>query len=197
MIDTYFRDDETLVVYFQFSNSGKYQGMSYHFTSGDGCSYCYDSTVQSNVKIAGGRVKGRIQQASKEDQVDFDITIDVPLASSDYGMPLATDGGAPGKVYADLHLALQGSDPAALKPLIVERLVSKLANSGDDVLAVLQDEHPLKSYKIIKGFVKGDRALLIIEGSNNTINLETEAHLMREQGQWRFDNEIMQLRFDE
>ena len=65
MIDTFFRDDETLVAYFQFSKSGAYKGVSYYFASGDGCGLCYDSSVQSTVKVEKGRIHGALRIAAK------------------------------------------------------------------------------------------------------------------------------------
>src|SRR5436190_2173635 len=50
-IDTLFVDNETAVVYFQFQPNGKYHGLSYYLTSGDGCGFCYDPKVKSTVKI--------------------------------------------------------------------------------------------------------------------------------------------------
>jgi len=195
MIDTYFRDDETLVVYFQFSKNAEYKGLSYFFGSGDGCAFCYDGATKSNVKLAQGRLKGRLQLAKQKDDAHFDVTIDVPVATSDYGKPLAPDGGEPGKVYAALHRVLDGNEPAALRPIVVERLAVQLEEAGADVLAVLQEEHPTKSYKIVQGFAQGDRALLIVEGETPTINVKTEVHLLRERGEWRFADEVLQVRF--
>lgn len=197
MIDTYFRNDETLVVYFQFSKGGQYKGLSYFFESGDGCALCYNQAVQSTVTLAQGRVKGRLQIAKQEDDVSFDVTVDVPVATSDYGKPLPADGGEPGKVYAAFHRVLDGNDPAALAPILVQRLAVQLEDAGADVLAVLQDEHPTKSYKIIRGFVEEDRALLLVEGETTTINVKTEVHLSREGGQWRIADEVLQVRFAE
>lgn len=197
MIDTYFRDDDTLVVYFQFSKNAEYKGLSYFFESGDGCAFCYDGATKSSVKYTQGRLKGRLQLAKQEDDAFFDVTIDVPVATSDYGKPLAADGGEPGKVYAALHRVLDGDDPAALRPIVVERLAVQLEEAGDDVLSVLQEEHPTKSYKIIQGFAQGDRALLVVEGETPTINVKTEVHLLRERGEWRFADEVLQVRFAE
>ncbi len=197
MIDTYFRDDETLVVYFQFSKDAKYKGLSYFFESGDGCGFCYNGATKSSVKHTQGRLKGRLQLAKQKDDVFFDVAVDVPVAMSDYGKPLAADGGEPGKVYAALHRALDGNESAALAPIVVERLAVQLEKSGDDVLAVLQEQHPTKSYRIIKGFAQGDRALLVVEGETATINVKTEVHLLREHGEWRFADEVLQVRFAE
>jgi len=197
MIDTYFRDDETLVAYFQFSKTGEYKGMSYYFESGDGCGFCYDGATQSSVKIAKGRLKGRVQLAKKKDDAFFDVTMDVPVATSNYGKVLPADGGEPGKVYAALHAVLDGNDPAALKPIVAEKLAAQLDEAGKDVLEVLQEQHPTKSYKIVKGFANDEHALLVVEGETSTIQVKTEVHLVREEGTWKFDDEVLQVRFEE
>lgn len=197
MIDTYFRDEETLVVYFQFAKGGEYKGLSYFFGPGDGCALCYEGSTKSTVKIAKGRLKGRIQLAKKQDDAFFDVNVDVPLATTNYGQPLAADGGEPGKVYAALHRALDGNDPAALKTILDEKDAAQLDESGAGILVTLREQHPTKSYKIVKGFTHEDHALLIVEGEGSILKLKTEVHLLREKGTWRFDDEIMQVRFEE
>jgi hypothetical protein len=47
-IDTLFADDESRVVYFELDDAGRYHGLSYYFGPGDGCGYCFDSTVKSS-----------------------------------------------------------------------------------------------------------------------------------------------------
>ena len=76
-INTYFVDDETKVVYFEFEESGKYHGLSYYFESGDGCGYCFDSKVKSTVRASEGRLKGDLSY--KGDDREFQITLDVPI----------------------------------------------------------------------------------------------------------------------
>jgi hypothetical protein len=197
MIDTYFRDEETLVVYFQFSKTGAYKGLSYFFESGDGCAFCYDGKTKSTVKVVQGKLKGRVQLAKKKDDAFFDVTLDVPVATNNYGKKLPADGGEPGKVYAALHTVLDGTDPAALGPIVAAKLASQLDEAGKDVLEVLQEQHPTKSYRIVQGYANEEHALLIVEGETSTINVKTEVHLVREKGEWKFDDEVMQVRFEE
>lgn len=45
------KDEEMGVVHFQFGMDGKYQDLSYHFGSGNGCGYC-SGDVASTVKPA-------------------------------------------------------------------------------------------------------------------------------------------------
>ena len=55
-----FASDEVKVVYFDFDPDGRYRGYSYYFASGDGCGWCYDSTVHSTVRNAHGHLSGSV-----------------------------------------------------------------------------------------------------------------------------------------
>ncbi len=192
-IDAFFVDDETLVVYFDFLPSGKYAGLHYAFGSGDGCGYCYDGTVKSTVKLSGGHIQGQLSLPAKEGEVSFDVSFDVPVASSDYGKPLAADFGEPGKVYAAYHQALAAT-PAALAPLLPASEAADLGAHGDGILASRREGHPTESYRITRGWVQGERALLLVEGETSYAKVKTEVLLVREEGSWKVEDEILQVR---
>ena len=194
VIDTYFRDEETLVVYFDFDQAGKYKGMNYYFASGDGCGYCYNGAVQSTVKVEKGRIHGSLKQPPDGDEATWNIEFDVPIAPSDYGTPLPAGGGEQGKAYAAYHTALDGTEPSALKPLLDKEDGEALAEEGQDMMNRLREQHPTKSYKISKGFVKGDRALLLVDGENSIMKVENEVHLVKIDGTWRVYNEVSQVK---
>lgn len=194
VIDEFHRDEETLVVWFHFAKDGKYRGMSYQFGQGDGCGFCYDGTVQSTVKIEKGRIHGKLEQAPKPGEVTFDLAFDVPVAPTDYGTPLPADGGEQGKAYAAYHRALDGNSPEALRPLLDAEDAALLKEEGQELLSSLRENHPTKSYKIVKAFTNGDRALLVVEGATSVMNVETEVHLLRLDGTWRIYNEILQVK---
>jgi hypothetical protein len=193
-IDTFFRDAETLVVYFDFSPKGEYKGMSYYFGSGDGCGYCYDGSVVSTVKIAGGRAKGSVKLPAKEGEAHWDVTFDVPVASGDFGAPLPAGGGEPGAAYAAYHAALGGESPDAVKPFYTEETQAAWAEDRDGILSSYRKDHPDKGYKVVRGWSRGDRALLLVEGENAYMNVSTEVHLVKEKGTWRIDNEMLQAK---
>jgi hypothetical protein len=52
-IDNLVKNDETAVVYFEFTPEGRYRGLSYYFAPGNGCSFC-SSEVASTVKVVDG-----------------------------------------------------------------------------------------------------------------------------------------------
>ena len=196
-INTFFADDETKVAYFDFEPNGKYAGMTYYFESGDGCGYCFDGSVVSTVKVAKGRIAGELRLAPKPDEVSFTVTFDVPVAPAGHGTPLPAGFGEPGKVYAAFAKALEEGTPKALKPYLTDKDSASLSEQGDELVRYFHDNHPTKSYIITKGWVDGDRALLLVEGANSYMNVKTEVHLVREKGTWRVDNQIMQVRMGE
>lgn len=190
-IDTNFADDETPVVWFQFDPKGKYRGMSYYFGSGDGCGFCFDPDVDSTVKVSGGRIGGRVAHKDPGGAT-FDVTFDVPVASTDYGTALPADGGEPGEVYQAFHKAVTAGDAAALKPLLGKERQGFLQDRTAAFISFLQESHP-DSYRVSRGFVSGDHALLLVSGEKSPLGkVHTEAHLLREGGRWVVDDEILQ-----
>lgn len=196
-INTFFADDETKVVYFDFEPGGKYAGMTYYFESGDGCGYCFDGSVVSTVKVSKGRIAGKLRLAPKPDEVSFDLEFDVPLAAADHGTPLPAGFGEPGKAYAGFSTALAAGTAEALKPYLTDKDRADLAEHGPQLISYFTESHPTKSYKIKKGWVKAERALLLVEGETSYSNVKTEVHLVREGNTWRVDNQILQVRIGE
>jgi hypothetical protein len=194
VIDTFFADEESLVVYFHFAKNGAYRGMTYYFGSGDGCGFCYDGSVQSTVKIANGRLKGKVKLAPKPDENSWDIDLDVPIAPASHGEPLPAGGGDPGRTYLAFHAALDAADRAALAPLLPEDSQAPFKESPEEEMAAYRKDHPEKDLKVVQGWVDGERALLVVHGDTYYGKVETEVHLVREKGTWRVANEVLQMR---
>jgi hypothetical protein len=198
-ISMLFADDETKVVSFEFDESGKYNGLSYYFESGDGCGYCYDSKVKSTVKASGGRLKGEI--AYQGDDRQFQITIDVPVPPKVWGDPLPKDGGAPGRAFLAYHAALEERDKKAIYALSDAAMKTRFqeyekAGKLDGYLNYRwKDEHTeMKTIKITGGFVRGDHAVVLFDGDNHYIdNLYGEAILRREEGAWLFHSDMVDI----
>jgi hypothetical protein len=51
-------------------------------------------------------------------------------------------------------------------------------------------EHPDKSVQILKGFSKGDNAVLLIAGETSVMKLTGEVVLVNEGGTWRVDDQL-------
>ena len=192
-IETYQKDDETLIAYLQFSKGGVYKGMTYYFGSGDGCGFCFDGAVKSNVKVEKGRIHGKVQLAGKPGELSFDVDFDVPVASADYGTALPGDGGDPGKTYMAYHRAIVAWDKPAAKPFFRDKVQAGYAEKADDILAAFRKDHPDESATIERGWIQGDRALLLIRGKTSHSNVRTEVQLLRESGSWRIVDEVLQI----
>ena len=102
-IDRRVKDDDNGVVYLEFRPNGTYRGLNYYFARGNGCGYC-GGGVTSTVKLVNGRLAGSLK--SSDDNITFDLALNVPITSDDHGAALPPDGGAPGKVYLGYHEAL-------------------------------------------------------------------------------------------
>ncbi len=196
-IETYHKDDRTLVASLQFAKSGTYKGMTYYFESGDGCGFCYDGSARSTVKVEKGRIHGRITLAGQPGELAFDVTFDVPVAPSAYGDPLPAGGGEPGKVYAAYHQAIVAGDKAALRPFYTDKVQADYAERADAFVQAFRNDHPDQAVKVVRGFAKGERALLLVEGETSYSRVKTEVHLEKQQGTWRIVDETLQLRMGE
>lgn len=194
-IERFFKDDQTAVVYFHFDSEGKYKGLEYYFGSGNGCGLCFDPEVRSTVEKKGARLTGKLAYANEEDQRSFDLEIDVPIAFESYGTALAADGGGPAAAYAAFHSAVAGVNEAILDqlmPLVSAEVASTLSEHGIEYVRYLVRSHPT-SYRFVRGWTRGDRALLLLDGASDLGQVMVEAHLLQEGGQWKFDQEVQQL----
>lgn len=194
-------DDQNKVVYFDFDAGGRYRGLSYYFGSGYGCGYCYDSKVRSTVSAVGGRLKGKIAFKANDSPMAFDIDFDVAVPSKVWGDALPADGGAPGRAYLAYHKAIEAQDPKALAAAMDARskaLFAKYQKQGElqQNLEFRWEEihYGMTSVSIIGGFVRGDWAIVLFDGSSTTINrMHGEATVRREGGVWLVDDELLQI----
>jgi hypothetical protein len=189
------KDDDTGVVYFEFRPDGSYRGLSYYFVPGNGCGFC-TSEVASTVRLAGGKLSGTLKGTEKDRP--FGVVLNVPVMSDDHGTALPADGGAPGAAYLAYHAALVKRDRTALKPLLsLDRQqtwedAEKKGNVGRFV-DYLAGEHPDKSVRIVRGFIRGNTAVLLVSGDSVAGSLAGEALLMKEKDAWHVDDELMDL----
>jgi hypothetical protein len=194
-IERHVKDVGTAVVYFEFGGDGTYHGFGYAFAPGNGCAYCTGETTAS-VRVANRRLSGTIKDTEKDRS--FDIALDVAIMSDDHGDALSGDGGAPGAAYLAYHAALTGSNGDAIKPLLSNELQRTWVNAerkGDigGFVQFLLAEHPTRSVRIVGGYARGDKAVLLIAGQSNVGKLAGEVMLMNEEGAWRVDDELTSL----
>jgi hypothetical protein len=148
------------------------------------------------VRLLNDRLAGNLKGAEKGRP--FEVTLDVPVMSDDHGSALPADGGAPGAAYLAYHGALVRGDRAALKPLLSldrQQSWSGAEKKGDvgRFVEYLGGEHPEKSVRIARGFVKGNTAVLLVTGESTVGRLTGEVLLMKEKDVWHVDDELMEL----
>lgn len=199
LLDNYFRDDETALVYFEFSPAGVYEGLSYSLGPGNGCGEC-GGGVESTVRLTGGRLTGHLGASDAGNGRSFSIELDVPVASDDFGASQGAGGGAPGAAYLAYHAAVLAGDAVALAPLVAGGLAEKLERaekSGQiaDFFAWLQSEHPAR-VKVTEAFVRGERALVLAAGEGGEGAVTSEVVLGRVDGAWRVEDEMVRPRSD-
>ncbi len=185
-----FKDEQTAVVYFELGPDGKYRGYSYGFGSGNGCGYCTGEAVTASTSVQGGRVVGRLRQKGKP---EFDLTLDVPIASDDHGTALPAGGGEPGRAFAALAAAIGRGDARTARTLLSAEQAENwdaIAREGKDPLAGLAAGFPGKVV-IEGGFASTDRANLIAHAKDpNLGEVSGEILLRKERGGWRFNDSL-------
>jgi hypothetical protein len=194
-IERLVKDDETPVVYFEFTPQGRWKGLSYYLASGNGCGFC-TSEVTSTVTLAGGRLKGAVK--GTEQDRPFDVALDAAILSDDHGAALPAGGGAPGTAYLAYHAALAKKDAAAVEPLLSpgNREVFARAKKNSDVdgyLAYLAEKHQLTAVTISKGWATTAKASLLVEGISALGKVAGEVLLVSTGGAWGVDEELMDL----
>jgi hypothetical protein len=194
-IEHLIKDDETPVVYLEFTPQGKWRGVSYYFASGNGCAYC-TTEATSTVQLVKGRLTGTI--INKEKDRPFNITLDIDVLGDNHGAALPSDGGAPGKAYMAYHAALVKGDANALRPTLspgnLEVYVRAEKNKDlADFLSYLADKHPMQSVKITQGWSTAEKASLLIQGESRLGKLQGEVFLINTKGVWGVDEELTDL----
>ena len=200
-IDTLFVDDQTAVVYFQFEPNGKYHGMTYYLTSGDGCGFCYDSAVKSTVKIAGQRAKGRLTY--KGDNREFDITMDVPIAPKEWGKPIDTKDGDVIKAFRAYNAAMDKDDQKAVFKMLdgaTQEIWKKQEKKGKANLNDYLDYRSekvhwrLKNARVVNAYMRGNQAVLLVKGSTPLIDhIHGQVLLSKEGDGWKIADEVYQV----
>lgn len=195
-----FANEQVKVAYFDFDPDGRYRGFSYRFTDSDGCAPCNDVGVRSTVRASGGRLKGKLARTSASAGASFDVNIDVAIPDKTWGTALPADGGEPARAVLAYHRALATGDVPALRASSDARgkaIIDKFDQQGDAraYANFRWDElhRRLQSLHVVGGFVNGDRAVVLFDGSGSGGEpLYGEAVVRREGSAWRVDDELVQ-----
>jgi hypothetical protein len=191
-IEHLIKDDETPIVYLEFTPQGRWRGVSYYIASGNGCGYC-TTEAASTVQLVKGRLAGTIKNSEKDRP--FTVTLDIALLSDDHGAALPADGGAPGKAYLAYHAALVKRDADGLKAVLSPGNVEVFAraeknNDVDGFMSSLAEKHPMKSVKITQGWSTAGKASLLIQGESGLGKVQGEVFLLSAKGVWGVDEEL-------
>jgi len=195
-----FANEQVKVAYFEFDPDGRYRGYSYRFDDNDGCVRCDDVGVRSTVRASGGRLKGKVARTTAAGGATFDVNIDVAIPDKTWGTALPPSGGDPAHAVLAYHRALATGDVPALRASSDARgkaIIDKFDKQGDAraYANFRWDElhRQLQSVHVVGGFVNGDRAVVLFDGSDRAGNpLYGEAVVRREGGAWRVDDELVQ-----
>jgi hypothetical protein len=195
VLEKRFKDDNTAVIYFEFSPEGAYRGMSYYLGPKNGCGYCSGAT-KSGVKLVNGRLVGPFSY--QKDDVSWDIQLDVPVSPDDLGTPLPPGGGDPGKVYAAFAAAVKDRDPEGLKKTLVAQRAEHVAGaekSGrtNDYLDFVSGGRYVDTVRVVKGFVKPTHAILAVAGEGPVGKRAGQVLLLKEAAGWRVQDEILDM----
>ena len=182
------KDKDTAVVYLEFKPDGAYRGFSYYFAQGNGCGYCGGNLgVTSTVKLANGRHRGHAQDEGRGAQRTTSCSTcrSRPTITARRCRPTAARRARRTWAY---HDALVKRDAKALRPLLSDELRASLDRRREEgqgrgrAASTIAKEHPDKSVRIVKGFSKGNHAVLLIEGETGIMRLAGEVVLVNEGG---------------
>jgi hypothetical protein len=193
-VERLIKDEETVVVYLEFTREGAYRGISYAFAQGNRCNFCATDAA-STVALQNGRLVGGIEGI--EELRPFEVKIDVPIMNDDHGAPLPADGGPPATAYLAYHSAIVNKDPGALRPtLSIRRLEvwnrASMAGLLDEYVNYLASEHPTKDLQIARGWASESKATLIVEGMSESGPVGGEVLLLNENGIWHVEQEVIE-----
>ncbi|HVS15406.1 MAG TPA: hypothetical protein VMV46_15875, partial [Thermoanaerobaculia bacterium] len=159
-------ENPRLVVYAGFDETtGRFEGLSWYFGTGDGCGFCSSGSITSTIEIKGGRLVGKLE--GTEDTYSISVDLDIPLQAEGPGERAANDS-APAQALLAFHRALATGDRGnlweqldaewhdILKEHTPEQLEEFYGSLGSDKLP------PELTVKEV--WVNGDRALVVYEG---------------------------------
>ena len=195
VLDQYFRDVDTAVIFFELGDDASLAGVSYEFGAEDACRFCQPEGAEADVEITGRRIAGTLKWLS--DEGAFDLVFDVAISSRDHGNPLPEDGGEPGRAYRVFHQAARSRDTVSLR-MAFSRSVQKHwaeaeeAGQSESYLDSWLADH-MTEIDTLRGWSRGEEAVLVVRGRRGGQEIEAEVLLVREDGSWRVDDELVRL----
>jgi hypothetical protein len=180
-------------VFLEVADDGTCRGISYSFGPGDECEYCRGDRAESKIAVVGDRILGWIRW--QEPRLTLDATLDVTASEASLGEPLAEGGGEPGAAYLAYHQSIRSRDEVSLRMVF-----SGAVNAAwEEAREAGQGEGYLESWAVdhvtevlgLAGWSREDRALLLVDGERGGQEMRAEVLLVREEGSWRVDDEMV------
>lgn len=138
-------------------------------------------TVNTASRVEGRWYTVRPETFFKE-TFEFDVRFaaDV-LAGSVSGTPLPKGGGEPGKVFQAYTKAIAASDKKTLQSVMTAEAYAEKAP-----MIALSKDIDLKTATIVGGLVKGDAAVLEVEGASHADwKMRGRVHMVKDAGAWK------------
>lgn len=150
------------------------------------------------------KVAGRIFTTSPVKTLDgatytVDLTFSTPVTSPPSGTSLPAGGGEPGKALSAFLAARQQKDwpglKQALAPRLTEMFVKEYNDDAENLADMLQTLNfwlPVKNVAITGGVLKGDDAVLDVEGAlASGVRALTLVRMIKGPSQWLFESATM------
>ena len=153
-----------------------------------GDSFPAKTTTSTPARIAGECFTSKPGKTLFDDVYDFHLTYDVPITAFPKASAVPAGGGEPGRVLLALVTAIGASDWDAARLHLREEEVPATAPKGAERMRffeVLAMNYP-KSATVTGGLMKGDNAVLEIEGTDHDgKKIKGEFVMKKAAGNWR------------
>ena len=153
-----------------------------------GDSFPAKTTTASPARIAGECFTSKPGKTLFDDVYDFHLMYDLPITAFPKASAVPAGGGEPGRVLVALIKAIGASDWDAARPHLRQEEVPAAAPKSGEMkrfFEVLALNYP-KSAVVTGGLMKGDNAVLEIEGTDHDgKKIKGEFVMKKAAGDWR------------
>jgi hypothetical protein len=165
----------------------------------DGSSLKAELTTNTREKVAGHVFTAAPVKTRDGTSYSVDLTFSAPITKPPAGTPLAAGGGDPGKALTAFFAARDKKDWPALKAVLSPAATSRFVKSYNDdkenltdMLDTLNFWLPVKDVKITGGTLRGDSAILDVEGGlASGVKALTVVRLVKGGTGWLFEEAMM------
>lgn len=163
-----------------------------------GTSPCEFEAVKFGPDFVQGRVFLKGPEETFGKKYMFDIQFQTPVTNAaaavgdeTTGTPLPAGGGEPGKAFMEYDKVLNAGDLEKLKTMMAPDQAKLLSGpEAKEILGMIKMMRA-SNIKIVKGFLNGDHATLIVEGKDNMSGGQTNGtvKMMKVNNRWLVEEE--------